>query len=188
VNRCREFAEAGEKKLADQRKIIGILGIGNLLLGDEGFGVHVIRYLEKHWLFPEEVRLMDGGTAGIYMAPFLEDVDRLIVVDVVAGDGPPGAISLFSGEDLRGANVQLRMSPHQLGLLEVMEICRLRDQAPAEVQFIGVAPAQIETGIELSALLSDRVAEVAAMILNTLEEEGVHARNIPGAGIAATAC
>jgi hydrogenase maturation protease len=168
-------------------KKIGVLGIGNLLLGDEGFGVHVIRYLENHWLFPEQVHLLDGGTAGIYMAPFLEDVDRLIVVDVVADDGPPGTICLFSGEDLRGANVQLRMSPHQLGLLEVLEICRLRDQAPAEIQFIGVVPAAIETGMELSALLSDRVIEVAAMILNALEEEGIHARNIPGAGTAQAA-
>lgn len=170
--------------MTNHRKKIGVLGIGNLLLGDEGFGVHMIRYLEKHWLFPDEVQLMDGGTAGIYMAPFLEDVDRLIVVDVVAGDGPPGTVCLFDGEDLRGANAQLRMSPHQLGLLEVLEICRLRELAPAKVQFIGVVPGRIETGMELSAMLSGRVAEVAGMILNTLEEEGVHARNIPGSGAA----
>lgn len=169
-------------------KKIGVLGIGNLLLGDEGFGVHVIRYLENHWLFPEQVLLLDGGTAGIYMAPFLEEVDRLLVVDVVAGGGPPGAICLFSGDELRGANVQLRMSPHQLGLLEVLEICRLRDRAPAEVQFIGVVPAAIETGMELSALVSDRVVEVAALIISALEEEGIHARNISGAGAAAAAC
>jgi hydrogenase maturation protease len=170
--------------MTKHRKKIGVLGIGNLLLGDGGFGMHMIRYLENHWLFPDEVQLMDGGTAGIYMAPFLEDVDRLIVVDVVAGDGPPGTICRFNGEDLRGANAQLRLSPHQLGLLEVLEICRLRDQAPAEVQFIGVVPAQIETGMALSALLAGRVAEVAGMILSTLEEEGVHARNIAGSGAA----
>jgi hydrogenase maturation protease len=127
---------------------------------------------------------MDGGTAGIYMAPFLEDVDQLFVVDVVAWDGPPGTIHVFSGEDLRGANVQMRMSPHQLGLLEVMEICRLREQAPEEVRFIGVVPAVMETGMELSALLADTVVEVAEMIRSTLEKEGIHARNIPGSGAA----
>jgi hydrogenase maturation protease len=174
--------------MTNHSKKIGVLGIGNLLLGDEGFGVHVIRYLENHWRFPQEVYLLDGGTAGIYMAPFIEDVDRLIVVDVLAGDGPAGTICRFDGEELRGANVQLRMSPHQLGLLEVLEICRLRERAPEQVQFIGVVPARIETGMELSAAVSGRVAEVAVLIINMLAEEGMHARDISGAGTAAAAC
>ena len=147
-----------------KNKITGILGIGNLLLGDEGFGVHVIRYLEDHCSFPDHVRLLDGGTAGIYMAPFFEEIDRLIVIDVVRLDGPAGSIHRFNADDLKGAQVQLRMSPHQLGILEVLEICRLRDQAPEEVEFIGVVPAEMETGMELSAPLAASVEEVAHII------------------------
>lgn len=166
---------------------IGILGIGNLLLGDEGFGVHVIRYLEEHYTFPNGVRLLDGGTAGIYMAPFLEEVDHLIVVDVVAADGPPGSIHIFSGEELRGAGLQLRMSPHQLGLLEVLEISRLREQAPERVTFLAVVPETVALGMELSATMAGQVAAVAELVVATLAGEGMHARTVAGPGPAATA-
>ena len=174
--------------MKSDEKNIGILGIGNLLLKDEGFGVHVIRYLEKNYSFPEQVRMLDGGTAGIYMAPFLEEVDRLIVVAVVGIDSPAGTIFHFNGDELMGANVQMSMSPHQLGLLEVLEICRLRDQAPEEVEFIGVVPEDIETGMGLTELLSDRLLEVVKMILLSLQEEGIDARDISGAGAAQAAC
>ena len=151
-------------------KIIGILGIGNLLLGDEGFGIHVIRYMEEHFSFPENVKLHDGGTAGIYMAPFFEEVDKLIVVDVVAlDDAPAGSIHCFNGEDLHGATMQMSMSPHQLGILEILEICKLRDQAPEEVQFIGVVPASIDTTMELSSILQGKVAKVADMIKDRVD-------------------
>lgn len=171
-----------------RKKKVGILGIGNLLLGDEGFGVHVIRYLEEHYAFPEQVRLLDGGTAGIYMAPFLEEVDLLLVVDVVAVDGVPGSIHLFNGNDLKGAGLQLRMSPHQLGLLEVLEISRLRELAPEEVTFIGVVPAKVEISMILSETMAGKVVEVAEMIVATLAREGIHARTVTGAGAAAAAC
>lgn len=176
-----------ENSVTARPKKIGILGIGNLLLGDEGFGVHVIRYLEEHYTFPSAVRLLDGGTAGIYMAPFLEEVDHLIVIDVVAADGPPGSIHLFNGEDLRGAGLQLRMSPHQLGLLEVLEISRLREQAPERVSFIAVVPATVALGMELSAALAGRVAAVAELVVATLAGEGMHARTVAGPRSAAAA-
>ena len=65
-----------------ETKNAGILGIGNLLISDEGFGVHVVEFLEEHYSFPESVTVLDGGTAGIYMAPFLEEHDPIFVVDV----------------------------------------------------------------------------------------------------------
>ncbi|MFH1214935.1 MAG: HyaD/HybD family hydrogenase maturation endopeptidase [Pseudomonadota bacterium] len=174
--------------MAASEKTVGILGIGNLLLGDEGFGVHVIRYLEENYSFPEQVRLLDGGTAGIYMAPFLEEVDRLIVVDVVAADGAPGTIHVFNGDDLKGAGLQMRMSPHQLGLLEVLEISKLREQAPDEVGFIVVVPEKMDISMELSDTVRGKVIEVAEMIIATLEREGIYARNIAGAGPSQAAC
>lgn len=168
-------------------KITGILGIGNLLLGDEGFGTYVIQYLEEHFSFPSNVQLMDGGTAGIYMAPFFEEVDRLIVVDVVALDAPAGTVHMYEGKELKGANIQMRMSPHQLGILEILEICKLRDQSPEEIHFIGVVPAEIGTGMGLSDRLAPKVAEVAAKIIEILAKQGIDARNFTGAGASQTA-
>lgn len=174
--------------MTEHERKIGILGIGNLLLGDEGFGVHVIRFLEENFVFPEQVRLLDGGTAGIYMAPFLEDVDHLIVIDVVAVEGVPGSLHCFNGTELRGASLQLRMSPHQLGLLEILEISRLRERAPSRVHFFGVVPERVETRMELSPTLQAKVAEVTEKLLGMLAEEGVYARTIAGPGAHPSAC
>ena len=73
-----------------QEKKIGIMGLGNLLLGDEGFGVHCIKYFEGHCQFPDNIELIDGGTGGILLAPFIEQFDELYVIDVVDIEDEPG--------------------------------------------------------------------------------------------------
>ena len=154
-------------------KKIGILGIGNLIVGDEGFGVHVIHYLEEHYEFPDNVIVIDGGTAGIYMSPFLEECDPVLVIDVVDIDAEPGSIHFYSNEDLKAGKISTRMSPHQLGLLEIMEICKLRDAAPETVEFYCVVPKTLETSTELSDVVAPRVEEISAIVLKRLAEIGV---------------
>lgn len=154
-------------------KKIGILGIGNLIVGDEGFGVHVIHYLEEHYEFPDNVLVIDGGTAGIYMSPFLEECDPVLVIDVVDIDAEPGSIHFYSNEDLKAGKISTRMSPHQLGLLEIMEICKLRDAAPETVEFYCVVPKTLETSTELSDVVAPRVEEISAIVLKRLAEIGV---------------
>lgn len=154
-------------------KKIGILGIGNLIVGDEGFGVHTINYLEENYIFPDNVLLRDAGTAGIYMSPFLEECDPVFVIDVVDIDAEPGSIHYYSNEDVKAGKISTRMSPHQLGLLEVLEICKLRDAAPEKVEFYCVVPKTLETTIELSDVVAPRVKEIADIILKRLEEAGV---------------
>lgn len=149
---------------------ITVIGIGNLLLRDEGFGVHLIRCLENRAALPAEVNLVDCGTAGMYMAPVLEECDRLIVVDIMALDRPPGTVCTLSGKDLQSGNIQLRMSPHQLGFLEIMGLVELRDRAPAVVEFIGIVPSDLEVGVELSDLLAGKVEVVADMVENRVRE------------------
>ncbi len=154
----------------------GILGIGNLLLSDEGFGVHVIRYLQERYQFPDSVELLDAGTAGIYLAPFLEEHDTVLVIDVIALSAAPGSIHRFSGDELRASGARGRMSPHQLGLLEILDICRLRNAAPAELEFYCVVPEDLEGGVELSATLAPLVAELSQQIVRRLEADGLSVR------------
>jgi hydrogenase maturation protease len=154
-------------------KKIGIIGIGNLLCGDEGFGIHTINYFEENYIFPENVVLKDAGTAGIYMSPFLEECDPVIVIDVVDIDAEPGSIHYYDVNDIKLGNIQTKMSPHQLGLLEILEICKLRDAAPDNVEFYTVVPADLDTNLELSAVVAPRVKEIADLILKRLEEMGV---------------
>ena len=165
---------------------ITILGIGNMLMRDEGFGVHLINHLMNHYTFPPEINLLDGGTSGIYLAPIVQDSRRLLVIDVVAMKGEPGEIFHFKGADLNSAGLQLHMSPHQMGLLEVLDICHLHGQEPEEVNFIGVIPAEVELGLELSPILQDRIEPIAKLVLKQIEE-WTNARVLPSPRIAAPA-
>jgi hydrogenase maturation protease len=156
--------------MAQQEKKIGIMGLGNLLLGDEGFGVHCIRYFEDHCPFPEHVELIDGGTGGILLAPFIEQFDELYVIDVVDIEDEPGSIHTFTGTDLRSGGIQTRMSPHQIGMLEILDICRISGKVPELVEFIAVVPQSIDAGMELSPLLTERIQDVLAIVLQKLQK------------------
>jgi len=154
-------------------KKIGIVGIGNLICGDEGFGVHTIRYLEENYIFPDNVIVQDAGTAGIYLSPLLEECDPVFVIDVVDIDAEPGSMHYYNTEDVKLGNIQTKMSPHQLGMLEILEICKLRDAAPETVEFYCVVPQDLDTSLELSDAVAPRVAEIADKVLARLEEIGV---------------
>lgn len=159
--------------MENSTKKAGILGIGNLLLSDESFGVHVIAYLEKHYNFPETITLMDGGTAGIFMAPFLEEHDPIFVVDVVnLKDAEPGKMFTFTAEDTKDGSLTTRMSPHQLGILEMLDICKFRGVEPEVVEFFCVIPKSMETGLELSDVVAPKVAEISQKLVERLLELG----------------
>jgi hydrogenase maturation protease len=153
---------------------IGILGVGNLLLADEGFGIHFIEQLEREYVFPANVELLDGGTAGIMLAPYMETKDILFVIDVVNLKAEPGSIHLFSNLDVRSGNIQTRMSPHQVGLLEILDLCQLRDKAPERVEMLTVVPADLSTRIGLSTQLMPALDEVMGILLQKLNDIDVY--------------
>jgi hydrogenase maturation protease len=159
----------------NNEKMIGVAGIGNYICGDEGFGVHVVHYLQKNYDFSDRVDIQDVGTAGLYMAPFLEECDPVMVIDVVDMKGEPGSFHFFTLADVKAGNFQMRMSPHQLGILEILEISKLRGYAPEQVEFYTVIPKTLGDTIELSPELAARKVEVAEKILARLAELGVPA-------------
>jgi hydrogenase maturation protease len=152
---------------------IGILGIGNMLMQDEGFGVHFIEHLTENYEIPENVSVLDGGTAGIMLAPFIEDVDYLYVIDTVAIKDEPGTIHCFTDEDVRAGNVQMRMSPHQVGLIDILAMCKFRDKAPERTEMITVVPKELEVAIGLSDCLQPKIVEVLDMLKQSLTKHGI---------------
>ncbi len=157
----------------DKQKQIGILGIGNLLMHDEGFGVHFVEYLTEHYVIPENVSVLDGGTAGIMLAPFIEDVDYLYVIDTVSIEDEPGSIHRFSDDDVRSGTVQMRMSPHQVGLIDILAMCRLREKAPERTEMITVVPKDLDVAIGLSDCLRSKIAEVTDILIGSLSSRGI---------------
>jgi hydrogenase maturation protease len=149
-----------------------IFGAGNLLLSDEGFGVHFIKYLEKHYRFGDDVELYDGGTLGIMVTHLLEEADRVCLVDVVEAKGEPGDIYRYEKEEFMLGRLPIKMSPHQIGIQEVLMLSDLRGRTPDQVTLFGIIPLSYDAGVELSPLLSEKLPGLAELVVGELRAAG----------------
>jgi len=135
-----------------------VLGIGNILLRDEGIGVRVIEAIQQRGPI-DGVDVMDGGAGGVGLIDAIADRRKVIVVDAVDGDLPPGAIVRMGIDDL-ASRAGPALSLHEMGLLETFAMARRLDCAPAEIVILGVQPADISTSLELSPELARRIPEI----------------------------
>ena len=144
-----------------------VLGVGNLLLSDEGIGVHVVNKLMEMAL-PPEVEVTEGGIDGLGLMNVVVRADRLIVIDAVKGGGPPGSIYRFGIEDLTTAPHVYKMSVHEIGILEVIRLSGLVGQTP-KTTVIGVEPKSLEMGMELSPEIQAKVPRIIELVLDELK-------------------
>lgn len=150
-----------------------IFGAGNLLLSDEGFGVHFIKYLEEQYRFDDDVELYDGGTLGIMVTHLLEEADRVYLIDVIEiAGGKPGHVYRYEKEALLLGRLPIKMSPHQIGIQEVLTLSDLRGRTPEKVSLLGVVPASYASAVELSPLLAAKLPELAELVVGELREAG----------------
>jgi hydrogenase maturation protease len=148
---------------------ITVLGTGNLLLKDEGIGVHIIQRMEKMEL-PDNVKLVDGGVAGINLPYLIEGADKLIVIDCVDAEVEPGAIFRFTPDDVDVPQRDVTMSFHDIGLLEALELAKQDGRGPKSTVIIGVQPKEIEWGMELTPEIEKVVPDIIDAVLKELEE------------------
>ncbi len=151
---------------------IVVLGIGNVLMGDDAVGPHAVKLLEAGWEFPPEVAVVEAGTPGLDLTVFLHGVEAAVVVDAVRARGAePGEIRRYGREALLAKSPVLAMSPHEPGLREALLTMELTGEGPREVRLLGVVPARVETGAGLSeavraampGLMEAVVAELASL-------------------------
>jgi hydrogenase maturation protease len=150
-----------------------IFGAGNLLLGDEGFGVHAIRHLEANYEFPEEVELYDGGTLGIMVTHKFEEADNIYILDVIDGQGEPGELRRFDKDDIMLGSIPVKLSPHQIGIQETLLMSEIRGFCPEKVTLLGVLPASLDASDQLSPRVAERLDDVAQIIMTELYDHGV---------------
>lgn len=153
------------------RPEILVLGIGNLVMSDDGVGVKVVQQLQRDYTFPKQVEIMDGGTLGLDLLPKLEGIVRLIVVDAVETGKSPGSCVRLTGEQLPIA-LATKLSPHQMGLKDLLAVAELLGHMPNEMVLIGVQPGSIEMDTELTAAVAAKVDELATMIIRELAQWG----------------
>jgi len=155
------------KNNLSHRKTV-ILGIGNVLLSDEGIGVHVANELMQREL-PPEVSVVEGGTDGFRLLNVITEADRLIVVDAVRGGDKPGTIYRFDIEDVRNSPAGFKTSVHQIGILEVIDLSGLIGKTP-HTTVIGIEPKSLEMSLELTPEIMAKVPRVIELVLEELKK------------------
>ncbi len=149
-----------------------VLGLGNILMRDEGVGVRVVERLLERYDFPAEVQVLDGGTLGLDLLHWVEGVDRLLVVDAVDMGAEPGTTTRLEGEEVP-VFLGVKISPHQMGLADLLAASRLCGYFPQQLVLWGVQPDAIEVGLELSPLVETQVETLVESVLAELTSWGI---------------
>jgi hydrogenase maturation protease len=129
---------------------VGVLGIGNVLMGDDALGPHVIKLLEASWEPHAGLQLIDAGTPGLDLTAYLAELDTVVVVDVVKAKGAPGEVRVYDKQELVERPPILALSPHEPGLREAILNADFLEVAPGTIRLVGVIPQAVEYRLGLS--------------------------------------
>lgn len=151
-----------------------VLGIGNLVMSDDGVGVVVAQRLQKKYRFPDNVEVMDGGTLGLDLLPKLENITNLIMIDAVETGSKAGTCVRLCGQELPFA-LETKVSPHQMGLKDLLAVSELMGHSPNEMVLIGVQPGSIEMEIGLTPEVEAQLETLISNVLNELADWGITA-------------
>ncbi|MCR5756419.1 MAG: HyaD/HybD family hydrogenase maturation endopeptidase [Selenomonas sp.] len=168
------FAAGGSSSLDNvlYKNEVTILGIGNVILRDEGFGVRVAEYLDKHYVFPDTVQIVDGGTLGIELTQYVTGTEKLLVIDSINGGAEPGTTFRFHNDDVM-EHFQDKLSAHEVGIQDVLGLLTVTGHKIPEVVVIGAQPYDVEAGVELSAGMMKLMPQMVEQALQELKRWGI---------------
>lgn len=158
-----------------RRTSLLVLGLGNVLLQDDGLGVAAVTDLIDRYDRPDGVRILDGGTLGLSLLPAVEEADRLILVDAIHADGAPGDVVGLTGDDV-GPAVASRLSPHQVGVADLLDGARWLERYPSSVVLLGLVPESIDLGIGLSPAVQQKLPALVDRVVAEARALGFHFR------------
>ena len=148
-----------------------VMGLGNLLMSDDGLGSRVISELEERFLPCAQVSLLDGGTLGLDLLPRLEGINKLLIIDALQMGAEPGSVFRLEGDDVPRAFAN-KLSVHQMGLQDLLAVAELQGHLPRELVVIGAQSAEIEMVMELSPPVQAAFDEVVSAVLAELASWG----------------
>ncbi len=151
---------------------VTLIGLGNVLMRDEGIGVHAVRELQARYEIPESLQVVDGGTSGLDLLPFIENRDKVLVVDAVNFRKEPGYLQMLIDAEIP-AFFSVKSSLHHLGLVDVLAAAQLLEVAPRQIRLIGIQPEIMELGLELGELMQSKMALLLEHILAQLADWGI---------------
>ena len=153
------------------RRIL-LLGLGNILLQDEGLGVRAVERLMAAYRLPPEVQAMDGGVMGLDLLPYMEGATDLLILDAVQTGQQPGSLVRLEGEAIPTA-LSLKMSLHQVGLHELLALASFQGTLPSRVVLWGLEPASFEWGVQLSEQIASQIDALVEAAVAELRDWGV---------------
>lgn len=156
---------------SDDRIPLLVLGLGNVLCGDDGAGVAAIYRLRRGWELPAGVRVVDGGTLGLDLLALVAASDRVILVDAVRADAPAGTLVRLTGDDVAPA-VYERLSPHQIGVGDLLAGATLCERYPDDVVIVGVVPAMTDLQLGCTPAVDANLDALVGRVLDELRARG----------------
>lgn len=144
-----------------------ILGVGNLLLSDESVGVHLVRQLEEEYQFPNGVELVDGGTAGMELLEFIANREHVIIIDAVLTGDKPGTVVNLKDDEVP-ALFHNKVSPHQLGISDLLGALKLTGESPQNIFLVGIVPETVEPGLAMSTTVSSQMDTMKKQVIDYL--------------------
>jgi hydrogenase maturation protease len=148
-----------------------VVGVGNILMGDDGVGVRVVHEIGRRFHLPEGVEILDGGTSGLELLSYFSDRELVVIVDAVKSGLPPGTVVKVEGEDVP-ARFMTKISPHQLGLSDVLAAARISGKLPKKMALFGIEPKRVELRLDLSEEVEMNFEKLIDSVRNELERSG----------------
>lgn len=152
-----------------------VLGLGNVLCGDDGLGVVAVERLRARHHWPETLSLVDGGTLGLALLATLEEADEVWILDAVRADAPPGSLVRLDGDEVEPA-LRERLSPHQIGVADLLDALHWRDRWPARLRVLGLVPGSITLRVGLSEPVKAGLAALEAELVAEVRRAGYAVR------------
>ena len=160
---------------------VTILGVGNVILKDEGFGVRVAEYLDHHYTFPDSVQIVDGGTLGIELTQYVTGTNKLLVIDSINGGAEPGTVFRFHNDAIM-EHFQEKLSAHEVGIQDVLALLTVTGHKIPDVIVIGAQPFDVEAGVGLSDGMQALLPQIVEQALKDLSSWGIEAQRKESAG------
>lgn len=157
--------------MAADRNNLLILGLGNVLCGDDGLGVAALAELDRRYLMPPDVQLLDGGTLGLSLMHYVARARAMIMVDAIRADGPPGTSVRLIGKDVTPA-IESRLSVHQIGVADLLDALRLTGTKPSKIILLGLVPETLDLGLGRSPAVIEALPGLVGAIVREAADLG----------------
>ncbi len=151
---------------------IVILGLGNILLSDEGIGVRAVEAMQERYIFDPPVEIVDGGTMGLDLLPYFEREGKVLIIDAVDFKKPPGHVGVLENDQIPSV-LRSKLSSHHIGLNDLLAVAKLVDSSPSQVSLVGIQPKSLAVSLDMTEEIRVKLDELIVLAVRKLAEWNV---------------